>query len=66
VTASDPRLRITLLDWTPTGIQLEVNNTTDAVTTNQLESAAEITDLLRLKEEVVVAPGACMRLSFGK
>ena len=66
VTASDPRLRITLLDWTPGGIQLEVNNTTDAAVTNLLETAAEITDLFRLKKEVVIASGACVRLTVGQ
>jgi len=67
VTAGDPRLRITLLEWTADHLTIEVNNPTDALIKSTLTTPTEITELFRMQgQEVSIEPGACVRMRLGK
>lgn len=66
VLAGDPSLRISLINWTPDSIHIEVNNVSDKEMRTRVQTPEEIKGRFRLNEEITVKGGTSVRLQFGK
>lgn len=64
VMADNPRLRISLLEWSADAISLEVNNPTDAAMSASLRTPAAISGRYALAQTIDVPAGTSKRLRF--
>lgn len=66
ITASDPRLRLSVIRWEKDRIIVEANNPTDKGITARLSTPREITTRFHLEAEVLIPASTLLRLHFPK
>jgi len=66
ISATNPAINLTVLDWDASGILLEANNPTLGDVETVVETPDGITGRYRLRHKVTVPAGSSLRLQFGE